>query len=136
MRWHPLKDSFNMMLNRNISTPCDAAAHISKNLLDNAAIAVILGPNEPRIYDPMYKNVGEELVDGTPTFIDMRQPLKDNCQLQILTHKIASDAPNEFFDEVNKAYWRTVSFFLAYTMKRAFAGMLTDLIRGNRKFYI
>jgi len=119
------QDSFNMMLNRNISTPCDAAAHISKKLLDNAAIAVILGPNKPRIYDPMYKNVDEELDDAPATFVDMRQPLEDNCQLQILTHKIASDAPNEYFDEVNKAYWRTCSFFLAYTIKRAFAESVT-----------
>ena len=112
------QDSYNMLMNQNISTPLDVASHIGNNSVKNAALAVIIADHKVKSYDPVYQNESELELE----FIDIRQELTQNCKLQILNHKIHPDAPKEYFDEVNKAYWRTCSFFMSFLIKRSFAG--------------
>lgn len=124
------QDSFNMLMNRNVSTSLDVAAHISKSVYDNAALAAIIAPHQQTPQDTYEKNIYHSSGDDSEhheaiEFIDMREALTRDCKIQILTHKIHTDAPYEFFVEVNKAYWRTCSFFLAFCLKRSFSDSVT-----------
>lgn len=113
-----------MMMNRDISTPLDVAAQMSNKLAEFGTLAVIEGPHETKSHEFFHQskeNETENQEEKNLEFIDMRQPISESCKMQILTHKIHRDAPQRYFDEVNKAYWRTCSFFLSYVIRRAFS---------------
>ena len=121
-----------MMMNRDISTPLDVAAQMSSKLAEFGALAVIEGPHETKNHEFFHQskeNNTENQEEKNLDFIDMRQPISESCKMQILTHKIHRDAPQRYFDEVNKAYWRTCSFFLSYVIRRAFSSELHKKIR-------
>jgi len=99
------QDSYNMLMNRNVSTGLDVAAHISHHLHEHAALAVIIGDHAVKPYDPVYQGDAPKNVE--PQFIDLREELKANCKMQILSHKIHKDAPQEYFDQVNKVSYRS-----------------------------
>lgn len=120
-----------MMMNRDISTPHDVAAQISKNLAEFGALAVIEGPQKTKEHEFFYESEsGDEEDSQDLEFVDMSQPISESCKIRILTHKIHRDAPQRYFDEVNKAYWRTCSFLLSFVIRRAFAGEFHAIIYG------
>lgn len=88
----PNGKEYLLVMNANLSTPYDCAAHISQLLMDRSALAV---------------------VDETE-FFDMHRPLEKSCQLRLLHYKHPDTMP------VNLAFWRSCSMLLGSALKKAF----------------
>ncbi|XP_077284516.1 mitochondrial ribosomal protein L39 [Arctopsyche grandis] len=81
-----------MFMNKDISTPFDCARHLSLNLVQRSALA---------------------LIDGSIVW-DMQRPLTHSCSLELLNFMINDPT------KVNTAFWRTCSFALGATAAKAF----------------
>ncbi|XP_014217791.1 39S ribosomal protein L39, mitochondrial [Copidosoma floridanum] len=81
-----------MAMNKSLSTPSDCAKHVSDDIYQYGAIA---------------------LVNGQPW--DMNRPLEQNCDLKILTMRMPEQLPS-----VNSAFWRTCSFLLGAMIESSF----------------
>lgn len=92
------KDS-TLIMNKNISTPYNCAQHLSEFHCKLSALALI----------------------DNKTPWDMHRPIEDSCTIQLLNFKIVDPYI------VNRAFWRSCSFFLGAVMQKTFkdeAGLL------------
>lgn len=81
-----------LLMNANISTPFDCAAHISQLLTQRSALALI----------------------DSNQYADMHRPLTSSCRLRLLHYKSEDTMP------VNYAFWRTCSTLLGSIIKKSF----------------
>lgn len=88
----PEDKAIDMQMNKNLSTPSDCAKHVSKDIFQTGAIA---------------------LVDGQAW--DMNKPFVESCELKILTMKMPDRLPS-----INAAFWRTCSFLLGTMIESSF----------------
>uniref|UniRef100_A0A146KQX4 Large ribosomal subunit protein mL39 n=1 Tax=Lygus hesperus TaxID=30085 RepID=A0A146KQX4_LYGHE len=82
-----------LFLNKNLSTPYNVAQHIAEWLTQQSALAQ---------------------VDDTYLW-DMHRPLDGSCRLKLLT--VTDPDPHH----VNKAFWKSCSFFLGAVITKAFS---------------
>ncbi|ELT97460.1 hypothetical protein CAPTEDRAFT_170981 [Capitella teleta] len=84
-------ENCRLLMNKGLSTPFNCAMHIQENLMSRSVLA---------------------LVNGQPW--DLHRPLEDHCELKFLHFKDEDPALS------NKAFWRTGSFLIGYTLERVF----------------
>uniref|UniRef100_A0A914VDR2 39S ribosomal protein L39, mitochondrial n=1 Tax=Plectus sambesii TaxID=2011161 RepID=A0A914VDR2_9BILA len=89
-----------LLMNKHKSTPYDCAKHVSKMLLDSAALARVTPSS------------GDDC-----KHVDMHEPLTEDCDLKLLGFH---DGDSSIAHTVNKAFWRSCSFVLGAVLETAF----------------
>ena len=84
-------DNMKLLLNKSISTPLDVALHISEDLVERSALAMVNGE-----------------------LWDMGRPLEDDCTIELMHFYI--DEPYN----LNRAFWRSCSFLLGAALETVF----------------
>ena len=88
-----------MVLNRGMSSPMDAALHISPSLHRTAALALVTPEagarsNKSRFYD-------DETTKADREPVDMNQALLSNCQLEILSFKMSVAVDDQWYSFIS-----------------------------------
>lgn len=79
-------------MNKHLSTPYNAAMHVSQHVTKSAAVA---------------------LVDGVPW--DLHKPFENDCELKILAMTMPKESP-----AVNLSFWRSCSVMLGAVVDSSF----------------
>lgn len=82
-----------LFMNKNLSTPHDVAKHVAEWLTQQGALALV---NDTYLWD-------------------LHRPLDDSCRIKLLTFTEPDPYP------VNKAFWKSCSFFLGAVISKAFS---------------
>ena len=102
-----------------MSSPMDAALHISPTLHRTAALALVTAETGAKTSKSrFYEDVNENVVKREP--VDMNQALLNNCQLEILSFKMSVEVDDQCYEQLHQAYWRTCSLLLMHVLNTAF----------------
>jgi len=112
-----LLDDVHCMVNKNISTGHDISLHVSPSLHKKAALGIVR-PTSVAEYSLFSGGNTDQEIDHL--VVDLNEPIAFNCELEILNFQMSNDTPDEYYDFVNTAYWRTCSLLLEETVRTSF----------------
>ena len=91
IHYEGIPENMQLLLNKGISTPLDIAKHISEDLVERSALAVVNGE-----------------------LWDMGRPLEDDCTVELMHFHV--EEPKH----VNRAFWRSCSFLMGAALEMVF----------------